>query len=48
MAMIPARICAIDHSHKIMKHIILANGVSTFVGLLTVMNELVQIQVLAW
>ena len=47
MAMLPARICAIDHSHKITKHIILADGVSIFVGLLTVTNELGQIQVLA-
>ena len=47
MAMLPAIICAIDHSHKITKHIISANGVSIFVGLLTVTNELGQIRVLA-
>jgi len=47
MAMLPAIICAIDHSHKITKHIISANGVSIFVGLLTVTNELGQVQVLA-
>lgn len=46
-AMLSARICAIDHSHKITKHIVMINGVPVFVGLLTVTNEYGEIHVLA-
>ena len=46
-AMLTARICAIDHSHKITKHIVMIEGVSVFVGLLTVTNEYGEIQLLA-
>jgi len=46
-AMLSAVICAIDHSHKITKHIIQVNGVPVFIGLLTVTNEKGEIRVLA-
>jgi len=46
-AMLTARVCAIDHSHKITKHIVLINGVPVFVGLLTVTNEYGEIRILA-
>ena len=42
-AMLPARVCAIDHSHKITKHIVTINGVPVFIGLLTVTNEMGEI-----
>jgi len=45
--MLSAVICAIDHSHKITKHIVMANGVPVFIGLLTVTNEMGEIRVLA-
>ncbi|KNZ75180.1 hypothetical protein J132_04665 [Termitomyces sp. J132] len=38
-AMLPGRVCAIDHSHKIAKHVFKVNGVSIFTALLTVTNE---------
>lgn len=38
-SMLSATICAIDHSHKITKHIVQVNGVPVFIGLLTVTNE---------
>jgi hypothetical protein len=44
-AMLSARICAIDHSHKITKHIIMINGDPVFTGLLTVTNEYGEIRV---
>jgi hypothetical protein len=46
-AMLSAVICAIDHSHKITKHIIWVNGVPVFIGILTVTNEKGEIRVLA-
>ena len=46
-AMLSAHICAIDHSHKITKHIVSVNGVPVFIGLLTVTNERGEIRVLA-
>ena len=46
-AMLPARVCAIDHSHKITKHIVTINGVPVFIGLLTVTNEMGEIRVIA-
>src|SRR5882762_1217014 len=46
-SMLSARICAIDHSHKITKHIVMIHGVAVFVGLLTVTNEYGEIRVLA-
>ena len=45
--MLPARVCAIDHSHKITKHIVTINGVPVFIGLLTVTNEMGEIRVIA-
>jgi len=45
--MLSARVCAIDHSHKVTKHIITINGVLVFIGLLTVTNEVSEIQVIA-
>jgi hypothetical protein len=45
--MLSAYICAIDHSHKITKHIVSVNGVPVFIGLLTVTNECGEICVLA-
>ena len=47
VSMLSARICAIDHSHKITKHIVMINGVAVFIGLLTVTNEYGEIRVLA-
>ena len=38
---------AIDHSHKVTKHIIVINGVPVFIGLLTVTNEYGEIRVMA-
>ena len=46
-SMLSAEICAIDHSHKITKHIIQVNGVPVFIGLLTVTNDMEEIRVLA-
>jgi Domain of unknown function (DUF6729)/3'-5' exonuclease len=46
-SMLSAYICAIDHSHKITKHIVSVNGVPVFIGLLTVTNEKGEIRVLA-
>ena len=46
-AILTASVCAIDHSHKITKHIVLINGVPVFVGLLTITNEYGEIQILA-
>ncbi|KAF8802563.1 hypothetical protein BYT27DRAFT_7226296 [Phlegmacium glaucopus] len=43
-AMLSAEICAIDHSHKITKHIEKVNGERVFNGLLTVTNEKGKIQ----
>ncbi|KAF8801127.1 hypothetical protein BYT27DRAFT_7227031 [Phlegmacium glaucopus] len=43
-AMLSAEICAIDHSHKITKHIAKVNGERVFNGLLTVTNEKGEIQ----
>ena len=45
--MLPARVCVIDHSHKITKHIVTINGVPVFIGLLTVTNEMGEIRVIA-
>ncbi|KAH9475789.1 Werner syndrome ATP-dependent helicase-like protein [Psilocybe cubensis] len=39
MSMLSAEICALDHSHKITKHIAKVNGEEIFTGLLTVTNE---------
>jgi len=39
MAMLTAEICAIDHSHKITKHVAKVNGECIFCGLLTVTNQ---------
>ncbi|KAG6808759.1 hypothetical protein H0H92_002998 [Tricholoma furcatifolium] len=44
-AMLSGRVCAIDHSHKIAKHIFKVNGVPIFTALLTVTNELGEIRV---
>ncbi|KAJ6545861.1 hypothetical protein DFH09DRAFT_1321402 [Mycena vulgaris] len=38
-AMLSARICALDHSHKLAKHVFKVDGVPIFTALLTVMNE---------
>ena len=46
-AMLGGEIYAIDHSHKITKHIVQMNGVPVFIGLLTVTNEMGEIRVLA-
>ena len=46
-SMLSARVCAIDHSHKITKHIVIINGVPVFIGLLTVTNEMGKIQIIA-
>ena len=46
-AMLSARVCAIDHSHKITKHIIMINGVPVFIGLWTVTNQYGEIRVMA-
>jgi hypothetical protein len=34
-SMLTGRTCAIDHSHKITKHILVVNGVPVFIGLLS-------------
>ncbi|KIM43649.1 hypothetical protein M413DRAFT_25978 [Hebeloma cylindrosporum] len=39
-----AEICALDHSHKIMKHIAKVNGEEVFTALLTVTNQLGEIR----
>ncbi|KAJ7227493.1 hypothetical protein GGX14DRAFT_347896 [Mycena pura] len=44
-AMLPARICAIDHSHKLAKHVFKVDGVPIFTALLTVTNEKGEIKV---
>ncbi|KAG6891629.1 hypothetical protein C0992_001314 [Termitomyces sp. T32_za158] len=44
-AMLTARICAIDHSHKIAKHVFKVNGVPIFTALLTMTNENGEIRV---
>ncbi|KAG6821234.1 hypothetical protein H0H93_002344 [Arthromyces matolae] len=44
-AMLSARVCAIDHSHKIAKHVFQVNGVPIFTALLTVTNEKGEIRV---
>ena len=46
-SMLSAEICAIDHSHKITKHIIQVNGVAVFIGMLTVTNEKGEVRILA-
>ncbi|KAF7292549.1 3'-5' exonuclease domain-containing protein [Mycena kentingensis (nom. inval.)] len=38
-ALLTARICAIDHSHKLAKHVFKVDGVPIFTALLTVTNE---------
>ncbi|KAF8166461.1 hypothetical protein K438DRAFT_1775139 [Mycena galopus ATCC 62051] len=43
MAMRSARICAIDHSHKIAKHVFKVDGVPIFTALLTVTNQKAEI-----
>ncbi|KAJ7185938.1 hypothetical protein C8R46DRAFT_848803, partial [Mycena filopes] len=43
MAMRSARVNAIDHSHKISKHVFKVDGVPIFTGLLTVTNEKAEI-----
>ncbi|KAF7293600.1 3'-5' exonuclease domain-containing protein [Mycena indigotica] len=45
MAMLSARICAIDHSHKLAKHVFKVDGVPIFTALLTVTNEKGEIRV---
>ncbi|KAJ6448574.1 hypothetical protein C8R45DRAFT_1132891 [Mycena sanguinolenta] len=44
-AMQSARICAIDHSHKLAKHVFKVDGVPIFTALLTVTNEKGEIKV---
>ncbi|KAL6304628.1 hypothetical protein BKA93DRAFT_718075, partial [Sparassis latifolia] len=44
-AMLSGEICTIDHSHKITKHVLKANGVQLWCGLLTVTNEKGEIRV---
>ncbi|KAJ7205539.1 hypothetical protein GGX14DRAFT_568874 [Mycena pura] len=44
-AMLSARICAIDHSHKLAKHVFKVDGVPIFTALLTVTNEKGEIRV---
>ncbi|KAF9048060.1 hypothetical protein BDZ89DRAFT_928787, partial [Hymenopellis radicata] len=44
-AMLSALVCAIDHSHKLAKHIFKLDGVSIFTALLTVTNEKGEIRV---
>ncbi|KAF7323784.1 3'-5' exonuclease domain-containing protein [Mycena kentingensis (nom. inval.)] len=38
-AMLSGRVCAIDHSHKLAKHVFKVDGVPIFTALLTVTNE---------
>ncbi|KAG6818601.1 hypothetical protein H0H93_003585 [Arthromyces matolae] len=44
-AMLSARVCAIDHSHKLAKQVFKVNGVPIFTALLTVTNEKGEIRV---
>ncbi|KAG6835293.1 hypothetical protein H0H93_003051 [Arthromyces matolae] len=44
-AMLTGRVCAIDHSHKLAKHVFKVNGVPIFTALLTVTNEKGEIRV---
>ncbi|KAF9522304.1 hypothetical protein CPB83DRAFT_116942 [Crepidotus variabilis] len=44
MGMLTGEICAIDHSHKITKHVAKVNGERVFNGLLTVTNEFGEIR----
>ncbi|KAJ3818485.1 hypothetical protein F5880DRAFT_1491296 [Lentinula raphanica] len=44
-AMLTGRICAIDHSHKLAKHIAKVDGVPIFTALLTVTNDRGEIRV---
>ncbi|KAF8057819.1 hypothetical protein FPV67DRAFT_1394478, partial [Lyophyllum atratum] len=44
-AMLTAKICAIDHSFKLTKHVAKVNGVQIFTALLTVTNEKGEIRV---
>ncbi|TFK45259.1 hypothetical protein OE88DRAFT_1594242, partial [Heliocybe sulcata] len=44
-SMLTGQVCAIDHSHKITKHIFKLNGVEIYCGLLTVTNEKGEIRV---
>ncbi|KAJ3963552.1 hypothetical protein EV361DRAFT_786209, partial [Lentinula raphanica] len=44
-AMLSARVCAIDHSYKLAKHIAKIDGVPIFIALLTVTNEKGEIRV---
>ncbi|KAJ7689635.1 hypothetical protein B0H17DRAFT_983598 [Mycena rosella] len=44
-AMLSARICALDHSHKLAKHVFKVDGVPIFTALLTVTNEKGEIRV---
>ncbi|KAJ7644559.1 hypothetical protein FB45DRAFT_1116123, partial [Roridomyces roridus] len=44
-AMLSARVCAIDHSHKLAKHVFKVDGVPIFTALLTVTNEKGEIRV---
>ncbi|KAF9063574.1 hypothetical protein BDP27DRAFT_1426743 [Rhodocollybia butyracea] len=44
-AMLTARVCAIDHSHKLAKHIAKIDSVPIFIGLLTVTNDKGEIRV---
>ncbi|KAG6818631.1 hypothetical protein H0H93_003310 [Arthromyces matolae] len=44
-AMLSGRVCAIDHSHKIAKHVFKVEGVPIFTALLTVTNEKGEIRV---
>ncbi|KAF8186024.1 hypothetical protein BJ912DRAFT_852498 [Pholiota molesta] len=45
MSMLSADICAVDHSHKVTKHLAKVNGVQIFTGLLTITNEKGEIRV---
>ncbi|KAE9398130.1 hypothetical protein BT96DRAFT_883255, partial [Gymnopus androsaceus JB14] len=44
-AMLTGRICAIDHSHKLAKHIVKVDGTPIFTALLTVTNDKGEIRV---
>ncbi|KAG6817426.1 hypothetical protein H0H93_007293, partial [Arthromyces matolae] len=44
-AMLSGKVCAIDHSHKISKHVFKVEGASIFTALLTVTNERGEIRV---
>ncbi|XP_006457870.1 hypothetical protein AGABI2DRAFT_215844 [Agaricus bisporus var. bisporus H97] len=45
ISLLSADVCAIDHSHKITKHIARINGVQVFTGLLTLTNDFGEIRV---